>query len=347
MIRADRRDRVRTMADLAKERGLALLTYRNRGLHRQEGHPPPISSAGSRTLLWDAEQVDDFRATGSFAPLPDEDSDDDLLDRYEAAQLRGVTPKTWTGYAEEPQMRAVTEIIGGVAHWPRGAVKAFTRATGAKVGRPAGTGDIVPRDEMLARVTGLLDTRPEITGSEVAQELGGHIATAQKALVEARGRRIADVLEAQQGLTPEEAAHQLGYPKLVIRTAVRAAAVEQRMRAVQPYLESVRQALLDAGIPLRGEALAFQVLKGEVCAASLVVDAEGPVDASALVWDERWGWRTATSRLHPIPKDHATPPEGPGIRYLGNGLTPAPAEVLAELGDARRGTKRPPADRQQ
>ncbi|MGW5353367.1 DUF6292 family protein [Streptomyces sp. NPDC004031] len=332
------------MADLAKERGLALPTYRNRGLHKQEGHPPPISSAGSRTLLWDAEQVDEFRATGSFPPLPDEDSDDDLLDRYEAAQLRGVTPKTWTGYAEEPQMRAVAEVIGGVAHWPRGAVKAFTQALGGKAGRPAGSGDIVPRDEMLALVTELLDARPQISGQEVAEELGVHVVTAQKVLVDARGRRIADVLQVRQGLTPEEAARQLGYPSLVIRTAVRAAAVEQRMRAVQPYLESVRQALLDAGIPLRGEAPTFQVLKGDVCAASLVLGAEGPVDAAALVWDDRWGWRTATSRLHPIPKDHTTPPEGPGIRYLGKGLTPAPAEVIADLSDARRGTKRPPAD---
>ncbi|MGW0704109.1 DUF6292 family protein, partial [Streptomyces sp. NPDC002867] len=61
----------------------------------------------------------------------------------------------------------------------------------------------------------------------------------------------------------------------------------------------------------------------------------------ALVWDERYGWRTATSRRHPIGKDTGTPPEGEGIRYLGSGTRPEPAELLEALADGRKGSKRP------
>ncbi|MEU6620824.1 hypothetical protein ABZ926_08555 [Streptomyces litmocidini] len=59
------------------------------------------------------------------------------------------------------------------------------------------------------------------------------------------------------------------------------------------------------------------------------------------MWDERFGWRTATSRRHPIGKPIDTPPEGEGIRYLDSGLRPEPEELLAALHDARKGTKRP------
>ncbi|MGW0704340.1 DUF6292 family protein, partial [Streptomyces sp. NPDC002867] len=63
----------------------------------------------------------------------------------------------------------------------------------------------------------------------------------------------------------------------------------------------------------------------------------------ALVWDERYGWRTATSRRHPIGKDTGTPPEGETIRYLGSGTRPEPAELLEALADGRKGSKRPKA----
>ncbi|MGP3979626.1 hypothetical protein [Streptomyces sp. KR80] len=61
----------------------------------------------------------------------------------------------------------------------------------------------------------------------------------------------------------------------------------------------------------------------------------------ALVWDERYGWRTATSRRHPIGKDTGTAPEGEGIRYLGTSRKPGPAELLEALADGRKGSKRP------
>ncbi|MFD9369435.1 hypothetical protein ACFWA6_17310 [Streptomyces sp. NPDC060020] len=57
--------------------------------------------------------------------------------------------------------------------------------------------------------------------------------------------------------------------------------------------------------------------------------------------DSRFGWRTATSRRHPIGKRADTAPEGEGIRYPGTGLKPDPLELLAALRAQRRGTKRP------
>ncbi|MFD6245600.1 DUF6292 family protein [Streptomyces roseolus] len=63
--------------------------------------------------------------------------------------------------------------------------------------------------------------------------------------------------------------------------------------------------------------------------------------ALALVWDERFGWRTATSRRHPIGKYTDTASEGEGIRYFGGGVRPEPEELLDALRDRRKGTKRP------
>ncbi|WP_405824530.1 hypothetical protein OG241_45790 [Streptomyces sp. NBC_01390] len=36
----------------------------------------------------------------------------------------------------------------------------------------------------------------------------------------------------------------------------------------------------------------------------------------ALVWDERYSWRTAVSQRHSLGKETGTPPEGEGICYL-------------------------------
>jgi hypothetical protein len=100
----------------------------------------------------------------------------------------------------------------------------------------------------------------------------------------------------------------------------------------------VADALAEAGVaePVRVEVrrLADEHL---VAAVPLAVGQSSP----ALVWDERYGWRTATSRRHPIGKGAGTAPEGEGIRYLGSGIRPEPAELLEALADGRKGSKRP------
>lgn len=347
MIRAGRLDYVRTMADLAKARGVSLGTFRNTKPHTAAGHPAPISSAGTRVLLWDGEQVDAFYDPDieEIPELPTQDSDDDLLDRNEAAAARGLTPKTWDSYKTVPKLQAAVVVAGGVEHWPRGVVRSFAPTEQRKkTGRPKGVGDLVPRDELPARAGEFLDDDPTVSAAEVANGLGVHLHTAQRALTEARGRRIADLIETEPDLPAAEAARRLGYPTVVIRSAAAAAETELRMRQARLYLESVCGALTAAGIELQGSPPNLQVLDGGVCAASIVLAAGGLTPVPALVWDERWGWRTAPRRLHPIDRDHTRAPEGDGIRYLGGGITPEPDDLLARLRDGRKGTKKPPAN---
>jgi hypothetical protein len=109
------------------------------------------------------------------------------------------------------------------------------------------------------------------------------------------------------------------------------------MRRARPYLQEVADALAQAGV---AEPVQVEVRQptGEHLAAAIQLTVEQP--SPALVWDERYGWRTATSRRHPIGKD-AGIPEGEGIRYLGSSRQPEAAELLESLADRRKGAKRP------
>ncbi|MGP3638543.1 hypothetical protein ACTU45_35525 [Streptomyces sp. 24-1644] len=69
--------------------------------------------------------------------------------------------------------------------------------------------------------------------------------------------------------------------------------------------------------------------EGHVVAA-LVLDGD-QAPAPALVWDERYGWRTAASRRPPITRRAVLLPEGDGGRYLADGTTPPPGDVVATL----------------
>ncbi|MGW1440843.1 hypothetical protein ACWD7M_37105 [Streptomyces griseus] len=64
--------------------------------------------------------------------------------------------------------------------------------------------------------------------------------------------------------------------------------------------------------------------------AALVLDGDR-APAPAVVWDERYGWRTAASRRHPITKCAVPPSEGEGVRYLVGGIAPPPGDVVAAL----------------
>lgn len=63
--------------------------------------------------------------------------------------------------------------------------------------------------------------------------------------------------------------------------------------------------------------------------------------SASLVRDERYGWRTAVSRRHPIGEETGTPPEDDSIRCLSKHQQPEPAGLLAALTDARHGSKHP------
>lgn len=344
MIRAGRLKYAQTMADLAAQLGMPLGTFRNKKPHTQEGHPAPISSPTSRALLWDSEQTKAFHAGQPVPALPEVD-DEDLLDRHEAAAELGVTPASWNKYKSDPKLAQHVVLVpeqDGTEHWPRRVVrkyKADRPGRGAGGGRRTGSGDMIPRDEILPRIAELLDDNPAITLTEVADTLGiAKFPTAQAGLAQLRGRRIADLVEATPELTPLEAAERLGYPTVTHRGAATIAEAELRIRRARPYLQQVADALAQAGVaePVQVEV---RQLAGEHLAAAVPLAAGQ--SSPALVWDERYGWRTATSRRHPIGKDAGTAPEGEGIRYLGSGTRPEPAELLEALADGRKGSKRP------
>ncbi|MFE6714012.1 hypothetical protein [Streptomyces sp. NPDC057695] len=348
MIRAGRLQYVQTMADLAAALGKALVTVRNQKPYAAEGHPAPISSPKARNQLWDSQQTKAYYAGQPVPELPQVDDDEDLLDRHEAAELLDIAPVTWNGYKKDPDLAAAVVLVPagpkGTEHWPRRVIKAYKNSRpgrGAGGGRREGSGDMIPRDEILPRIAELLDADPAVTVETVSDTLGiTKFPTAQSGLATLRGRRIADLVEKQPGLDLKDAALQLGYPNVTHRAAVAFAERELRARSAQPYLQHAADVLAAAGIAQQAQ-VEMRQLDGGAVAAAVLLDTDQP--AAAAVWDSRFGWRTSTSRRHPIGKDTDTAPEGEGIRYLGSGLRPDPEELLAALRDGRKGTKRPKA----
>ncbi|MGO4459888.1 hypothetical protein AB4039_21710 [Streptomyces sp. M-16] len=347
MIRAGRLKYVRTMGDLAAAQGKELGTFRNQKLHKKEGHPAPISSPKARNQLWDGAQTQAFYTGKPIPKLPQIDSAEDLLDRHEAAELLGISPVTWNTYKRDKSLTDGVVLVpdeDGTEHWPRRLVLAYKDSRpgrGAGGGRRQGSGDMIPRDEILPRIAELLDADPAVTVETVSDTLGiTKFPTAQSGLATLRGRRIADLVEKQPGLDLKDAALQLGYPAITHRAAVAFAERELRARGARPYLQHAADVLAAAGIAQQAQ-IEMRQLDGGAVAAAVLLDTNQPT--AAAVWDSRYGWRTSTSRRHPIGKDTDTAPEGEGIRYLGSGLRPDPEELLAALRDGRKGTKRPKA----
>ncbi|MFG3384362.1 hypothetical protein [Streptomyces sp. NPDC047999] len=333
MIPAGRLHLVRTLADVAAHQGIAVQTLLNSGRHKTEGFPEPLNAG--RTRLYDGEQLDAYFAGRPVPPLPGGDNDGDLLDRQEAAALRGMTPQQWDTRKKDPAVGQHLVVVGGVEHWPRAVVRDHTPTPrtrtaptpGRAGGRPTGAGDQVPRDELPPLVARLLDDDPALTAAGVTEALGVHRNTAQAALIDLRAQRIADAME-QHGTGPTQAAAALGYPAgLVRRATVRAESI-RRGRQAQPYLAAVAQAAHEAGWTTTAAAPTVQHPDDDLCVAALVLDAPG-APAAALVWDERHGWRTATSRRHPLGPRAAWPTPGDGVRHLATGTTPAPADLIA------------------
>ncbi|MEU4898874.1 helix-turn-helix domain-containing protein [Streptomyces sp. NPDC044780] len=230
MIRAGRQHLVRTKDMLAQDMGMAAGTFSNKKPYAAKGFPQPISSQRARLLLWDSEQTAAFLAGDPVPDLPPAGSDEDLLDRYEAADVLGVEVKTWDKYKTDPQIAQHLVVVHGVEHCPRGIVRAFKDSRPgrqAATGRPKGSRNI-PRDQLHDRIAALLDAAPAITINEVCDVLGVAYSTAQRALATARGDRIAALMTNAPGLSFEQAADQLGYPPVTHRAAREAAARTQR-----------------------------------------------------------------------------------------------------------------------
>ncbi|MEU2681347.1 DUF6292 family protein [Streptomyces sp. NPDC007107] len=333
MIRAGRRHLVCTLADLAAQQGVRLQSYLNAKHHLREGFPAPVSSAGARTRLYDNEQIAAYLAGKPIPSLPTEDDDQDLLDRRECAAALGISPRTWDKYKTTyPFLAEHLVTVHGVEHWPRHILHQHqeNRPGTASPGRPTRSGDQVPRDQLLARTAPLLDADPTISAAAVTEELGVHRNTAQEALLRLRADRMADLMRTDASLTPDQAAVALGYPAGQVRRATTRAQAVLRAHRIAPYLANVGQALHREGWITTAATPDIQHPADDLVVAVLALDGPHP-PAPALVWDERQGWRTATSRRHPLARGAVLPPPGDGIRYLGAGTTPLPEALIAAL----------------
>ncbi|WP_329111884.1 hypothetical protein [Streptomyces sp. NBC_01353] len=168
MIRAGRAALVRTLPDLATAAGKTPKTFANQKLHRLPGHPEPISSPKARVLLWDGEQIDAYNAGRPVAPLPTNDSEDDLLDRNEAAELAGVAPRTWDRYANLPgiQPRPDPVDVTDTEHWKRGDIHTWLAGRpgpGTSPGRHTGS-----REKTRARTC--VHARPNSSNKSSSQD---------------------------------------------------------------------------------------------------------------------------------------------------------------------------------
>ncbi|MFF4771052.1 hypothetical protein ACFY1V_31545 [Streptomyces sp. NPDC001255] len=326
MIRADRQHLVLTLADVAARRGVALQTLLNSGAHRAADFPAPLTTG--RTRLFDADQIDAHLDGRPVPPLPEGERDDDLLDRQEAAALRGMTPQQWDTRRKTPAVHEHQVLVHGVEHWPRHVVRDHAPARrgaapgSGRGGRPRGAGDQIPRDVLPARVDELLDADPALTAARVTEALGVHRDTATAALLDRRAHRMADLME-HQDVTADQAAAALGYPAGQTRRARVLAAAVLRGRAARPYLARVAQALHARGWTATEAPPAVQHPEDAECVAVLLLEPAAP--APALVWCEQRGWRTATSRRHPL--------SSPGARLTTDPAAP-PAALLDALGGA-------------
>jgi hypothetical protein len=96
MIRAGRD--VVDRATIAALAGMSPSVAAKRKPWAAAGHPKPITTyrpANGRPTMWDKEQVEAFAAGQDIPQLPAHDSPDDLLDRFEAAELANMTPVAW------------------------------------------------------------------------------------------------------------------------------------------------------------------------------------------------------------------------------------------------------------
>lgn len=212
--------------ELARVLGLTWSAFDRTKPHTAEGFPALVSSRGALVLLWDLEQIEAYRDGRPRPAIPAGEDDGDLLDRREAAAVLDVKPRSVDSYKTDPCLADHVVVVGGVEHWPRATVCTYAAGRGAMStpsGRPKGSGDMVPRDQLPGRIAELLDADPAVTAARVVDVLGVSVPTAQKRLQQERAVRLADLMRAEPGLSVEEAAESLGYPPAVCRAAMKAA----------------------------------------------------------------------------------------------------------------------------
>ncbi|MFB7031796.1 MULTISPECIES: hypothetical protein [unclassified Streptomyces] len=233
---------------------------------------------------------------------------------------------SWDVYKKRPEVAGHLVVVGGVEYWPRGVTLAFRSARDSRPaagGRPKGAGDMIPREQLLERTALLLDADPALSAAGVTEALGVHTATAQRALTQLRARRIADRLEQTPGLTPGQAAGELGYPAAHTRAALAQAVTELRGRAAGAYLAQITEALHEAGLTATAAPPARRPAERRHSPRRPPPHRDRPRRGARLGGTDRMA-----HRLTPSPPLHR-----PDTRPLLAGtIQPAPSDLLAALG---------------
>ncbi|MEV5679784.1 hypothetical protein [Streptomyces sp. NPDC052179] len=253
--------------------------------------------------------------------------------RRESADLLGVSPRSWDTYKHHPQLTGHMVEVGGVEHWPRAAVEQFRAdrpGRAAAAGRPTGSGDQVPHEQLLGHTAALLDADPTVSAATVVDAAAVHRNTAQDALLHLRALRMAELLHAASALTPGQATAALGCPAAQVRRAtVRAGTVVRALR-VAPYLAAVAQALHREGWTATDTAPDVQASRGRRLRGRARPGRPRGPGVRARVG------RAARVAHHDHPAASARPARSEaravdGIRYLATGGTPPRGDLIAAL----------------
>lgn len=163
-----------------------------------DGHPASVTPRGGHQgypELWDREQAEAFAQGAPVPEVPDArdhraDTPEDLLDRFEAAEVAEVKSVTWEmghqrGRTPEPDAEPF-----GVPHWHRRTVEAYRAKRGQlrtaphPGGRPPGTPARRPPGEVRAAIGVYLAEAAHagtpVTTAEAARRAGVHYTTAHR-----------------------------------------------------------------------------------------------------------------------------------------------------------------------
>lgn len=178
MIRAGRQ--VIDLHGIAELHGLTPANAKRERPWADTRHPKPLSKrnpTSKRPQLWDAEQAEAYADGRPVPRLPQHDDPDDLLDRFEAAELAEVSAEYWKRRHLSGRGPAPDAAPYGVPHWTRRAVladKAERAKTAGKAGGRPST--LRQRVEELVKQAER-DKRPQPTADELAAVLGVHRIT--------------------------------------------------------------------------------------------------------------------------------------------------------------------------
>ncbi|WP_112273638.1 hypothetical protein [Lentzea terrae] len=201
MIRAGRD--VVDRAAIAQLHGLSESQANRRRPWAAEGHPTPVYA--HKQHLWDTEQATAYANGEPIPALPEVDSSDDLLDRFEAAAVAGVAPNSWETGRSRGTFPTPDDVKHGVPFWLRSTVADFVRFRAERAerggynpsGRPKGTTGSRPAksqdlEQRIRAVLAELERAGQpVVKADIARRLNINVSTLRYHLAEIEKRASA------------------------------------------------------------------------------------------------------------------------------------------------------------